>query len=72
MLQHCCSGRMQLCEREHCDFAKTVECCEFSRVHRACGCKNVLHECRGFGRCLNIEALGLSVQKFIGPLHAMK
>ena len=29
--------------------------------------ENVLHECRGSGWFLNIEALGTSVQKFIGP-----
>ena len=26
-------------------------------MHTACGCENVLHKCRGSGRCLNIKAL---------------
>ena len=30
------------------------------------------HECRGSWRCMNIEALLTSVQKFMGPIHARK
>ena len=42
------------------------------RQRTVCGCENVLHECRGSERSLNIEALGTSVQKFIGSIHARK
>ena len=45
---------------------------ECGGVQSACGCENVLRECRGSGRCLNIETLGTSVQKFVGPIHARK
>ena len=45
---------------------------KFCAISMACKCKNVLHNCRGSGLCLNIEALGTSVRKFMGPIHARK
>ena len=69
----CCSDRMQLRECDHGNHSKpprwSSKLHECGGVHTAGGCENVLHESRGSGRCLNIEALGTSVQKFIGPIH---
>ena len=42
---------------------------EFGVKHTACGRKNVLHECGGSGRCLSIEAFGISVQRLARMLE---
>ena len=66
---------MLLREYKQCNRAKVVEemLSEFGGVHTtlhsACGCKNVLHECRGSGQCLNIKTHCNSVQKFIRPIQ---
>ena len=60
---------MRASECKHCDSAKVVEqmLCKCVGLHTTCSCENVNNKCRGSARCLNIEALGTSFQKVIGP-----